>query len=146
MVSMGLNISMKEANKLVLEKLRDGSAYKKFEEMVKYQGGNLEGLAISDKVISIKSQKSGFVRSIKTNELGEIVRKLGGGRYEKNDVIDPTVGIVLSVKKGDYLLEDEELVKVYINKKDISAQEIIDCFEIDDSSGGLNPLVYEMVK
>ena len=146
MVSMGLNISMKEANKLVLEKLRDGSAYKKFEEMVKYQGGNLEGLAISDKVISIKSQKSGFVRSINTNELGEIVRKLGGGRYEKNDVIDPTVGIVLSVKKGDYLLEDEELVKVYINKKDISAQEIIDCFEIDDSSGGLNPLVYEMVK
>ena len=43
-------------------------------------------------------------------------------------------------------MEDEELVKVYINKKDISAQEIIDCFEIDDMSGGTNPLVYEMVK
>ncbi len=146
MVSLGLNIQFEVANKLILEKLKNGDAYNKFEELVKAQGGRLEEMVISEKVISIKSKASGFIKNIKTDELGEIVRKLGGGRYHKEDTIDPTVGLVLTVKKGDYLLEDEEIVKVYMNEKDVSVEEILDCFEIDDMSGDIKPLIYEMIK
>jgi pyrimidine-nucleoside phosphorylase len=145
MVSLGLNISYNEANKMVLDNLGNGNAYKKFEELIKAQGGSIEELPISNKVISIKSKESGFIREIKTDELGEIVRKLGGGRYSKEDVIDPGVGIVLNVKQGDYILEDEEILRVYLNQKDISIDEILDCFTIDIISGQSRPLIYEMI-
>ena len=146
MVSLGLNISTEEANKLVLEKLSSKEGLKKFKEMVTMQGGDIDAIKVSDKVVSIKSKKTGFVKSINTDMLGEIVRKLGGGRYNKEDNIDPSVGIVLSVKQSDYVLEDEEILKVYINEKDIKVEEILDCFEIDNTSGGVLPLVYELIK
>ena len=146
MVSLGLNISTEEANKLVLEKLSSKEGLKKFKEMVAMQGGDIDAIKVSDKVVSIKSKKTGFVKSINTDMLGEIVRKLGGGRYNKEDNIDPSVGIVLSVKQSDYVLEDEEILKVYINEKDVKVEEILDCFEIDNISGGVLPLVYELIK
>jgi pyrimidine-nucleoside phosphorylase len=146
MVTLGLNIKFEAANKLVLEKLKNGDAYRKFEELVEAQGGNLNEMKVSEKIVSVKSKFSGFIKNIKTDELGEIVRKLGGGRYHKEDVIDPTVGIVLSVKQGDYLLEDEEILKVYMNEKDVSVEDILNCFEIDNMSGELKPLIFEMIK
>ncbi len=146
MVSMGLNIKFEAANKLILENLNNGNAYKKFEELVKAQGGKLEEIKVSEKVVSIKSKESGFIKNIKTDQLGEIVRKLGGGRYSKEDIIDPTVGLVLKVKQGEYILEDEEIIKVYLNTKDVSVEEILNCFDIDNMSGEVNPLIYEMVK
>ena len=146
MVSLGLNISTEEANKLVLEKLSNKEGLKKFKEMVTMQGGDIDAIKVSDKVVSIKSKKTGFVKSINTDMLGEVVRKLGGGRYNKEDNIDPSVGIVLSVKQSDYVLEDEEILKVYINEKDVKVEEILDCFEIDNTSGGVLPLVYELIK
>lgn len=146
MTSMGLNISLEDANKKVLENLSNGNAFSKFKEMVNKQSGNLDALEVSDKVISIKSKKTGFIKGIHTDELGEIVRKLGGGRYTKEDPINPKVGIVLSVKKGDYILEDEEILKVYVGEKDIVINDILDCFEIDNTSGNIDPLVYELVK
>jgi len=146
MVSLGLNISTEEANKLVLEKLSNKEGLRKFKEMVAMQGGDIDAIKVSDKVVSIKSKKTGFVKSINTDMLGEIVRKLGGGRYNKEDNIDPSVGIVLSIKQGDYVLEDEEILKVYINEKDIKVEEILECFEIDNTSGGVLPLVYELIK
>lgn len=146
MVSLGLSISYEEANKLVLDNLNSLKALEKFKEMVKNQGGDLDKLVISDKVISIKSKKTGFIKSIDTDGLGELVRKLGGGRYEKNDTIDHSVGIVLSVKQGEYILEDEEILKIYMGKKDINIDDILDCFEIDNISGGILPLVYELIR
>ena len=146
MVSLGLNISTEEANKLVLEKLSNKEGLRKFKEMVAMQGGDIDAIKVSDKVVSIKSKKTGFVKSINTDMLGEIVRKLGGGRYNKEDNIDPSVGIVLSVKQSDYVLEDEEILKVYINEKDVKVEEILECFEIDNTSGGVLPLVYELIK
>ena len=146
MVSLGLNISTEEANKLVLEKLSNKEGLGKFKEMVAMQGGDIDAIKVSDKVVSIKSKKTGFVKSINTDMLGEIVRKLGGGRYNKEDNIDPSVGIVLSVKQSDYVLEDEEILKVYINEKDVKVEEILECFEIDNTSVGVLPLVYELLK
>lgn len=147
MVSMGLNIKYEDANKIILDNLQNGKALEKFKEMIAFQGGDITKLEISDKVISIKSKKTGFIKNISTDSLGEIVRKLGGGRLTKEDIIDPKVGIVLSVKQGDYILEDEELLKVYIGNKDIEINEILNCFEIDGTTSGKTlPLIYELVK
>lgn len=130
MVSMGKNISLEDANKLVIENLYNGNAYKKFIELVKSQNGNINKIAISKNIISIKSEQEGYIKNINALELGEIARILGAGRLKKEDNIDFEVGIVLNKKVGDKINKGEELLKLYINKKNIDKKEILKCFTI----------------
>lgn len=130
MVSMGKNISLEDANKLVIENLYNGNAYKKFIELVKSQNGNINKIAISKNIISIKSEQEGYIKNINALELGEIARILGAGRLKKEDKIDFEVGIVLNKKVGDKINKGEELLKLYINKKNIDKKEILKCFTI----------------
>ncbi|MBE6144129.1 MAG: thymidine phosphorylase [Firmicutes bacterium] len=146
MVSMGKNISYQDAQKELMENLKNGKAYSKFEEMVKMQKGNIEALEISSKVYSLKSKTTGFIKEIKAQKLGELVRSIGGGRYTKEDVVDFKVGMVLNKKVNDYVLEDEELVKVYLGDKDININEILDCFVIDMEQKEDNQLIYGVIK
>ena len=146
MVSYGLNISFEKANDMVLENLKNKKAYQKFIELIKYQGGSLEEMKLSDTVISVKSKETGFITAIETDKLGEIVRKLGGGRYQKEDKIDHSVGLVLSKKIGDYVMEDEEIVKIYVGSKDVTIDEVLNCFTIDMINKNNHNLIKEMIR
>ena len=119
-----------ERYKEVTENLYNGKAYKKFQELVQNQNGKLNKIKISKKIISIKSKKEGYIKHINALELGEIARILGAGRLNKEDNIDFEVGIVLNKKVGDKIKKDEELLKLYINEKQIEEQKVLDCFEI----------------
>ena len=94
---------------------------------------------------SIKSPKTGFVSKINTLKLGELVRSIGAGRYSKEDKIDYTVGALLNKNVGDYVLEGEELVKIYLNQKDMSLREITECFTIEESLKEQIPLILEVI-
>ena len=78
--------------------------------------------------------------------MGEIVRAIGAGRYQKEDIIDYGVGIVLSKKVGDFVLKDEELLKIYVHEKDMEIGRILDCFEIGVHYEEPTPLIYEIIK
>lgn len=141
-----LGISMEDAKKQIDEKLKDGSAYNKFKEMVEAQNGDINNISISDKCFSLKSSKSGFIKSINTLKLGEIARTLGAGRFNKEDVVNYKVGIYVDKKVGDFILENEELLKIYYDDKDISLSELLECFEIENSSIKKNKLILEAIK
>ena len=82
--------------------LNNGEAYKKFEELVLAQGGNLDTLKISDKVFSIKSDKAGYINKIDALKLGEIAKQIGAGRNTLEDKIDNFVyNHKIQIKKGD---------------------------------------------
>lgn len=140
-------ISVEEARILVFNTINNGSAYNKFVEMVKYQGGNLDIISVSSKCYSIKSNICGYVNSIDTYKIGNICRSIGSGRLELDDNIDYGVGIVLSKKVGDYVSVNDELVKVYLNDKSIDINDVLDCFKIDDKLDlNSNKLIYEIIK
>ena len=145
MVSIGKNISRDAALKEVEESISSGLAYKKFLEMVNYQKGNIELLEVAPKVFSVKSIKSGYINYINTELLGEIVKEIGGGRETKDDQIDYGVGIVLSKKVGDFVNKDEELLKIYLNKKDMEIRKILSCFLIEDNQKNKEPLIYDII-
>lgn len=145
MVSIGKNISKDAALKEVEESITSGLAYKKFLEMVNYQKGNIELLEVAPKVFSVKSIKSGYINYINTELLGEIVKEIGGGRETKDDQIDYGVGIVLSKKIGDFVNKDEELLKIYLNKKDMEIRKILSCFLIEDNQKNKEPLIYDII-
>lgn len=139
-------IDEEEARNLCMKKITSNEAYLKLEQLVKYQHGNLDEIKVSNRVFSIKSVKSGYINRIDALGLGEIARKIGAGRLTKEDVIDPTVGLVLSKKTGDYVNVGDELLKVYLNEKDIKLIEILNCFEIEDIKKETKPLIYEIIK
>ena len=146
MVSMAKNIDIIDAQKMVIENLENGKAYEKFEELVKYQNGDINNICISDKFISIKSPKSGFIKHIDALKLGELSRSIGAGRYTKEDKIDYGVGFKLAKKVGDFVMENEELIKVYLNEKDITASDILKCFEIDEIFDETPQLILEIIR
>ena len=146
MVSLGKDISIKKALTLVLEKLDNGAAYQKFLEMVEYQGGNIDKISLSTKIHSIKSNKEGYVNKIDALKIGNLVNQLGGGRNYKDDIIEHGVGFLLNKKVGDYVLENEELLKVYYGNKDIIIKDILNCFEIGIVKVDKGPLIYEVIK
>lgn len=146
MVSLGKNISKEEALKKVEESLIFGTAYLKFEEFISYQHGNLKALEISKNIVSIKSKTSGVISSIDTEKIGEIARKLGAGRYQKEDVIDGSVGLEIKKKVGEFVVEAEELVQVYVGEKDINVEEILSCFKIQEHFLEPSPLILETIE
>lgn len=146
MVMLGKNISNEEAKKEVVANLSNGKAYNKFLEFVKYQAGDINKINISNKIFSMKSNVQGFITSIDTLKLGELVRSLGAGRYSKDDVIDYGVGIVLNKKVGDFVLQNEEILKIYWNSKDVSINDVFNCFRIENDYKEKQPLIYEIIK
>lgn len=145
MVSLGKNISLDEAKKEIVSNLENGKAYNKFCEFVKYQGGDIDNIVIAKSIFSLKSSVSGFITNIDTLKLGEMVRMLGAGRLSKNDKIDYGVGIILNKKVGDFVIENEELLKIYYNEKDISIGEVLSCFTIKQDYEEKEPLIYEKI-
>ena len=135
-----------EAKNLLFKQLNNGEAYKKFEELVSAQGGDINKLKISDKVFSIKSEKEGYINKIDAMHLGEIAKKIGAGRNTLEDKIDYEVGLVLNKKVGDFVEKDEELLKVYLKDKDVSISEILDCFKIDKELKSNSKLILDIIK
>ena len=146
LVSLALHISKEEARINLIENIKNGKALDKFYEFIKAQGGNINNIEICDNVVSIKSSKDGFIKKIDTYKLGEIARKIGAGRLNKDDQIDYGVGLIVNKKVGDYLFENEELLKLYCKDTDISINEITECFEIVDKKVEKNKLIIDIIK
>lgn len=140
------NVDLDEARDLCLKKLNNGDAYNKFEELVSCQHGDLKEMKISNRIFSVRASKSGYINKIDALGLGEIARIIGAGRLTKDDTIDPTVGLVLSKKVGDYVEKNDELVKVYLNEKDVKLEDILNCFYIEDEKSETIPLIYDILK
>jgi pyrimidine-nucleoside phosphorylase len=122
------SISKAEARKLLMETVTDGRAYAKFREFVAAQGGNLDYIDNCDKLVNvkekleIKSEKTGYVKSINTYDVGRAVMLLGGGREKKGDDIDHNVGVLINKKVGDYVEAGESIADMYVNDGTNKAQ------------------------
>ena len=130
-ISMAKGISKWDAADMARETLLDGSAYKKFKELVKAQGGELSKVEVSKKTKQIRSRKSGVLEKIDAYKLGEISVGLGAGRVEKEDKVNPKVGIKLNKQIGSIIRKGSVLCTVYYsNVNDFDTNSILDAFSI----------------
>ena len=116
MTSMGLNISREEAKEKVLKSIDDKSAYNKFLDLVKYQGGDINSLKLSEKTYKIKANKTGVLKKINALEVGKLSLELGSGRKKLRDKIDRSVGVKLNKLVGEKVEKGEVLATLYVNK------------------------------
>ena len=139
-------ISVDDARNLIFKQLNNGNALNKFQEMVTYQNGNIDDLNISNNVIVVRSNKTGYINYIDSEKLGSLANQLGAGKTNLEDSIDYSVGIVLSKKIGDYIENNDELLKLYVNKKQIDINEVLKCFIIEEDLREKKKLVYGIIK
>lgn len=117
MVSMGKNISKRDAKIMVLDSLNKGKAYEKFLELVKAQGGDISKIEVSSKKQYIKANCDGVVSKIDALKVGLLSIELGAGRKTKEDKIDYTVGIKLNKLVGDDVKKGDVLATLYVNER-----------------------------
>ncbi len=119
----GVCRNLQDGRKLAQKRLSDGSAWKKFQELVSTQGGSVDSilnpnlLPIAPKTIAWKAKKRGFIWKIDTETIGKIVVELGGGRKKASDTIDPAVGMVFHKKLGARIQAGETIATVYVSEK-----------------------------
>lgn len=108
-----------EAKFAVWEKISSGEALEKFRAMILAQGG--DGKVIDDyqlfnlakKREVIYADNEGYVKEIKTEDLGLASMILGAGRATKDDIIDPGVGIKFYAKIADKIEKGQILAEVF---------------------------------
>lgn len=115
----GLSKTHSEAIAVQKELISNGKAYKKFLEMVEYQGGDSLYIENYNKLHqpkyskSLTADKSGYIQSMDTYKIGIATVELGCGRKKTTDVVDPTAGIEFYKKIGDKVNRGDTLFKFF---------------------------------
>ena len=109
---------VKNPEKKLRNAISNGSALNKFREMVEAHGGSIDSLdetnthkpKYCEKVYAITN---GYITSMDTLGLGMAIVDLGGGRIQKGDILDPTVGILFHKKIDDVVKAGEPLLDIF---------------------------------
>jgi pyrimidine-nucleoside phosphorylase len=131
--------TFEEANLMTLDVLNSGKGLEKLKLMFEYQHGNgnvvndYSLLPVAEDKVLVKYQgdKSVYVKSIDALAIGEAAMILGAGRETKEQEVDPSVGVVLSKKVGDFVEPGEVIAKVYTSGKntDSAVQKVYNAYE-----------------
>lgn len=103
--------------------LSDGTALDTFAAMVKAQGGDpawvydtsLFPVAPYRRVVT--ADADGYIAAVDCEGYGTASLLLGAGRTRKEDVIDPTAGILLHAKTGDAVTAGQPIATLYTSEE-----------------------------
>lgn len=146
--------SLDEARKIAENKLVDGSAYKKFKQVVTAQGGNAQALDRFELLPNatgmreITAPRAGYVSAIQAEDIGLASTMMGAGRDRKEDEIDPAVGVILEVKMGEKVDAGAVLCRLYYTREDgleEAAEMVEDAFRISQQKPDPRELILEVI-
>jgi pyrimidine-nucleoside phosphorylase len=140
----------RSGEKLLQEKLDRGAAIEMFKKMIAAQGGDArvvdhpDRLTIAQSRANIIAKTSGYIESIETGQLGQILVSLGVGRTSKEKGVDPSVGVILYKRCGDPIQKGESIGEVLSHTQDVSeyyARDIAKLYIISQSAPSLPRLI-----
>ena len=135
--------------------LSDGSALKKFRQLIEVQGGdpavvdNFEQLPTASAEFTISSPRAGYISRLCADDIGQAVMLLGAGRQRLDSEVDLAIGIVLEHKIGDRIQAGERLCSIYYNEEDHleeATQMVEDAFHISSTPPETRPLIFEVLQ
>ena len=138
-----------EGRALVKEKIENGEAYAKFEEMVRAQGGDPMDIPRSNFVLELNSEEEGYIYKVNAETVGEAAMILGAGRENKDDDIDHTVGIILRKKVGGRVKKGEKLAYIHTNsfeKGEAAKRKLVEAFSISVEHSDIADPIIEVIK
>ena len=97
-----------ECGRLVDEAVESGEALKRFEMMVKLQGGDVSYIEDTSKFRKasfsreVYAPADGYITHMDSEKIGLTAVLLGAGREKKDDDINHAAGIIIAAKTGDF--------------------------------------------
>ncbi|MCM1144344.1 MAG: pyrimidine-nucleoside phosphorylase [Blautia sp.] len=142
--------TVKQAKNMLQTVIEDGSALRKLAEFIEAQGGDSSAvydtslLPQASIVEEIISEEEGYVTKIVCDEIGICSLILGGGRENKESVIDLSVGLILHKKVGDYVKKGESLASIHANDKEklaLAKERFLDAYSFQETPPEKTPLI-----
>ncbi|MCJ7717426.1 MAG: thymidine phosphorylase [Anaerolineales bacterium] len=146
--------NIEEARKAAETALMNGSAWQRFLDLVKAQGGDIEYIENPDKlpravvIKTVKSPETGYLSQINARIVGETAVDLGAGRQKKGDQINHAVGIEILREVGDYIKKGDDLFILHASDQDAfdhASERLINAHQWSDSEVDPLPLVYDII-
>lgn len=143
-----------EAKEMLAGTIKDGSALRKLAELVEAQGGNPEAVYDTELLpkasieYEYRADVEGYVIRIVCDIVGTSAMVLGGGRENKDSVIDLSVGIILEAKKGAYVHKGDVLARFYANdenKLSDAVKRFADAYVIEDTKPAGSRLIKKVI-
>lgn len=155
MLSMVTGEDEKTCYSMAKGAIDNGLAINKLRKMISAQGGNAN--VVDDYSLfkqpkytaEIFSECDGYIEHTDAEKIGIASVILGAGREKKGDPIDPSAGIVLKKKTGDYVKKGEPLAVFYTDdegKIEGAKQEFLDAFTFGDERTQPQKLIYKIIK
>ena len=144
-----------QAKDMLESSLTNGTAYSKFKEFIKTQGGDISNIDNPMKLVNasyiepVISNSEGYVESIECEQIGRASMILGAGRKDKDSPVDLSAGIVLHKKTGDFVNKNEEIATIYFNKKEVKNDVIniiLNSYKIVDKKCEKPELIKQIIK
>ncbi|MBP8990371.1 MAG: thymidine phosphorylase [Spirochaetes bacterium] len=157
MISITLKQDFNKSCKMVQNMIISGKPLKKFEQLVRWQNGNVDSIydynllpsASIKRDITLKmlsQHQSGYISNMDAFLCGNAANYLGAGRFKKEDSIDHGAGIVINHKIGEFVNLEDSIFTLYTNNEN-SISIAIDCLkkaiEISESKPLLDELILE---
>jgi len=156
MIFLGNKVkSLQAGEQIAKEKIENGEAFKKFLEIVKLQGGDVNYINNPDKYLKskyvkkVRSDKSGFIKEMNTYQFGMASLELGAGRRTKNDIIDHKAGIVLYKKIGDRLSKNDIVCELHSESRSkikLAEKMIVDSIKISKTKPSIPKLIKKIIQ
>ena len=127
LIASGLAKDELQAQAMLKEALVSGRGLQKFKEMIAAQGGDgrvCDDVGLLPKAPVIRpmlAREEGYLAHVNGTALGLAAQRMGAGRIEKDDVIDPSVGFVMEKRIGDFIRKGD-VVCILHARDEASAQ------------------------
>ena len=99
--------------------LKSGRAAETFKAVIEAQGGNpavVDDPAILPQAAEVevyRAPSGGTVLEVEPRAIGRAVVQMGGGRQKVDDVVDPSVGFVITARPGQTVAKGEPLASIF---------------------------------
>lgn len=145
----------RDAARRELEKsIGTGRAAEVFQQIIEAQGGN-PGVVDDPSVLPQAAEcelfaapRRGFVARVDPKAIGRAIVEMGGGRTRVDDVVDPSVGFVVTARPGDWVEAGEPLATIFSRDRagiSIGRQALRSALVIADEAEPPLPLVSHRV-
>lgn len=142
--------TLDECRAKVSEAVVSGKALDKFTELIENQGGDkrvIKEYTLFPQAVYKKeflAEKSGYIKSMKTDSIGTASLVLGAGRETKESTIDYSAGIMFNKKTGDKVEAGDLIATLYTNREvslGQAASILKEAIYVDNTAPTLKPLI-----
>jgi len=146
--------SYEEAREKIEANLQNGKAFEYFKVFLDAQGGNVDVVDNPEKLPQatilhdVIAPQDGFVKDIKSDEVGISAMMLGAGRESLDSEIDLAAGIMLTKKVGDPIKKGETIAVFHTNRQNAlesAEKRFMDAYTFTTEAFDVEPLIKAVV-